>query len=155
MESRSSVSLAAVSLVAALVAAGPVRAEGPLQAPDPDFDVHYRIPPFFLDTTNPGQCLRVICWSASHDVSVNFELWQEGPDPNRAPIFGAGFALDATNVARAELCPSNRAHPAVGRITASRIKKLSLECSAELYDPASSRTLSTLQLVTPAKKKKR
>jgi hypothetical protein len=97
----------------------------------------------------------VICWSASHDVSVNFALWDDGPDPGRAPIFGGGAALSATNVARAELCPSNRAHPAVGRITAERIKKLSLECSAELYDPASSRTLTTLPLVTPAKKKKK
>jgi hypothetical protein len=159
MSARSRNSLAVVALAAALVAAGPVEAGGPLQPPDVGllgFDIRYRIPPFFLDTTNPGQCLRVTCWSPSHDdVAVNFELWDAGTDPNRAAIFGAGVFLDFTNVAAVNLCPPSRSHPAVGRITASPIKKLSLECSAETVDPASLRTISTLPLVVPPKKKKK
>jgi hypothetical protein len=156
MSARPRISLAGVVLVAAVFAAAPVRAEGPLQAPNPDFSVYYRIPPFFLDTAHSTQCLRVICWSPTHDdVSVNFQLWDAGPDPDRAPIFGAGFALGLTNVGTVNLCPGNRAHPAVGRILAEAIKKLVIECSAEIIDPVTAQTLSTHALAVPPRKKKR
>jgi hypothetical protein len=152
MMSRSRASLAATVLVPAVLTAAPARAGGPLQPPDgaiAGFRIHYRIPPVL----SAGRCLRVACWSLSHDdVAVRIELWNDGADPNRDPVLAWQFDLDVTRIEDITLCPGPRV---VGRIVAAPIKKLSIECSAEVVDDSNGQTISTLPLSGPPKRKKR
>jgi hypothetical protein len=154
------VCVAVTALIATLVTAGTSSAGGPLQPPDgpfAGFATHYRIPPTLLENVQGGQCLRVLCWTLSHDgITVGMELWDNGTDPNRAPSITGIRVLNLTGINGAVLCPTLGAASLVaGRITASPIKKLNLECTAELIKPSSTETVAPLPLVSPPKKKKR
>jgi hypothetical protein len=145
--------------VAAVFCAVPVLAGGPTQPPDGSFAgyaTRYRIPPVLVSDT-VGQCLRVQCWSLTHDgVDVGVELWTTGPDPARAPFETGSFVLDVANIDGATLCHAG-INSAFGRIVAEPIKKLAIECTAEIVTNPGFQTISSVPLVSspPRKKKKR
>jgi hypothetical protein len=143
--------------VAAVFCAVPVIAGGPTQPPDGQFAgfaTRYRIPPVLVSDA-AGQCLRVLCWSLSHDdVQVRAELWTTGTDPDRDPFEAGDFVLDVASINGATLCHSGT-NSAFGRIVAQPIKKLAIECTAEIVSNSTFQTLSSVPLLTPPKKRKR
>jgi hypothetical protein len=150
-----------MTLFAAVVVAAPARAGGPLQPPDgpfAGFTTHYRIPPVSLDNiSNPGRCLRWSCWSLGPEghgeVTAGIELWDSGTDPNRAPTHQVSFYLySATYISSGSVCITGTSQPVVGRIVAEPVKKLKLECTAEVVDRDTAQPLATLPLLGPSTK---
>jgi hypothetical protein len=158
MTLRSRTSLGA-ALLAALLVTGPARAGGPYRPPDGQltgFTTHYRIPSTFLKYSDPGQCLLVHCFNPTeHDaVSIGIEIWDNGLDPDRDPIQSTVLHLDRSGGNLYNFCTPG-SHLVTGRIVAAPIKKLTIECAAEIIDFLTQRTVSSLPLVPAAKKKKR
>jgi hypothetical protein len=160
MSPRPPLSLAAAALVAAVLSAQPAHAGGPTQPPDgafAGFATYYRIPPVVISDGSAAQCLRVLCWSLTHDgVDVGIELWTAGPDPGRDPFETGSLVLDVASIDSATLCHAGTSS-AFGRILAEPIKKLAIECTAEIVSNSSFQTISSVPLVStpPRKKKKR
>jgi hypothetical protein len=150
MTPRSCASLALAVLALAGLAAAPVRAGGPLEPPDGGFHgfrTVYLIPPTFLDSSGKGECLRVMCWSSSHDgVRLGVQLWNEGNDPHRAPSASGSLMLDPmSDLDATTLCPHGaQAH--VGRVMAAPRRKLKVECAAELTSHPKGDTLAVVPL---------
>jgi hypothetical protein len=147
--------LAATALAAAIFFAGPVHAGGPTQPPDGGFTTVYRIPPVLISDGSAGQCLRVLCWSLSHDdVDARAELWTAGTDPSRDPFEAGNFVLDVASIGGVTLCHAG-VSSAFGRIVVEPIKKLAIECTAEIVSNSTFQTISSVPLTTAPKKRKK
>jgi hypothetical protein len=85
---------------------------------------------------------------------VGIEVWTDGNDPNRVAAEKGVQNLDSVaDLESSLLCPLGQ-NVVIGRILASPVKKLNLQCSAEVTD-SGGQMVSALPLLSPSKKKKK
>jgi hypothetical protein len=123
---------AAVVLALLLGLAAPARAGGPGQPPDGAYS-SYRVA-YFLGRTfqNAGFGTIVTCTNVgSSDVRVLYQVWDQGTDPSRAPLFEETFLVPAGSAN--ESGSDGDPDLAVGRISLSD-PRAAVFCSALLQN---------------------